>query len=223
MAETRRHNQPPHPAGGSLCAYCGVALTKSNRTTDHVIPKCLYPASKRTSKVQRLAVPACKPCNWSFQDDEPHFRDVLKVAGDPSVVIRENWQNARRSFGKADGRHRFFDLIEQMKPIDTADGPQHVVYPGGDEHCMRVIHKIIRGLCYSHRLPSPVPDQQVWANVLTYDVPPAFLEALPLHHREADVIEYRYAVLDNDDIHSAWLLTFFERARFIGLVWQPEP
>jgi hypothetical protein len=199
------------------CAYCGVSVTSRER--DHVFPKCLYPSSRSDSKVQRLTVPVCSPCNASWSDDEAHFRDMLLVSGEPNEAVRELWQTkAHRSFGKIDGHRRISDLLEQMQSVETELGEQWAVYPGKDERVMRVVRKVIRGLCHYHRIMSPVSDQRVWADVLRYRVPPEFLSEMEYHHREKDIAEYRYQILDEPPIHSAWLITFFERRTFIGMV-----
>jgi hypothetical protein len=41
-------------------------------------------------------------------------------------------------------------------------------------------------------------------------------------HRETDVAEYRYSVIEEAGIQSAWLMTFFERITFIGIVASSE-
>jgi hypothetical protein len=37
-------------------------------------------------------------------------------------------------------------------------------------------------------------------------------------HREQDIAEYQYQVLCETGIHSAWLIRFFQRVTFIGMV-----
>jgi hypothetical protein len=86
---------------------------------------------------------------------------------------------------------------------------------------MRVVRKIVRGLCY-HHVMSPVADHQVRADVLKYVVPQQFLDEMKHHHREADIVEYSFQVLNEPEISSAWLLTFFERRKFIAIVSPPE-
>jgi len=199
------------------CAYCGKLARKPER--EHVIPKCLYPLSKSKSRVQRLTVPACRECNNGWSDDEAHFRNMLLIAGEPNGPVRELWDTtAQRSFDKADGPRRIRDLLEQMKPVDTADGIGHMVYPGKDPRVIRVLRKVVRGLCHYHQVLSPVSDRRIWADVMKYVVPEGFLKEMAHHHREADIFEYRYQILNDEMIHSAWLLTFFERLPFIALV-----
>ena len=35
----------------AACTYCGVELTKSNQSSDHVLPKCLFSTSQRDGLV----------------------------------------------------------------------------------------------------------------------------------------------------------------------------
>jgi hypothetical protein len=199
------------------CAYCGVSVT--GRERDHVFPSCLYPSSRSDSKVQRLTVPVCSRCNRGWSDDEAHFRNMLLVSGEPNEAVRELWQTkTHRSFKEIDGHRRIRDLLEQMQRVETEVGERWAVYPGKDERVMRIVRKVIRGLCHYHRIMSPVSDQRVWADVLRYRVPPEFLNEMEYHHREKDIAKYRYQILDDPPIHSAWLITFFERRTFIGMV-----
>lgn len=203
------------------CAYCGKSPAK--RDKEHVFPKCLYPPSKGKSKVQRLTIPACRDCNKGWANDEAHFRNMLVLAGKPNTTRRELWETTTlRSFDKADGLARIQDLIARMKPVKVGDSEGHMIFPAEDERVMRVVRKIIRGLCYYHKVRSPVSDQRIWANVLKYVVPQGFLDQMSYHHREQDIVEYRYQVLNEEGVNSVWLITFFERVTFIGVVSMSE-
>ncbi len=202
---------------GLYCAYCGEPVSKVDR--EHVVPRCLYPASKRNSRVQRLIVPACRPCNAGWADDEAHFRNMMVLAGAPNPPVRELWETKiRRSFEEVDGQRRLLDLSTQMKPVEMAEGTRHKVYPAKDDRVMHIIRKIVRGLCHHHGVMSLVQDRQVWADVLKYVILPEFLDEMAHHHLEKDVFEYRHAVLNEPEIHSVWLLTFYERCTFIAIV-----
>lgn len=201
----------------STCIYCGLSVRKADR--EHVVPRCLYPNSKSLSTVQRLTVSACRECNGSWSDDEAHFRNVMLIAGEPNAPVKELWEtSARRSFRKVDGRKRILDLYSQMQPVETGEGPRHKVFPAKDERVMRIIRKITRGLCHHHDVMSTVTDQQVTSDVLKFPIQREFIEEMAYHHLEKDVFEYRYKVIDEPEIHSAWLLTFFERTTFITMV-----
>jgi len=143
----------------------------------------------------------------------------MLVAGEPNAPVRELWETtARRGFNKVDGRTRTFDLLSQMQLVEMTEGFRHKVYPARDRRVMRIIRKITRGLCHHHGVMSPVEDQQVIADVLKFTIQPEFMEEMAYHHLEKDVFEYRYKVIGGPEIHSAWLLTIFERRTFIAMV-----
>ncbi len=51
-------------------------------------------------------------------------------------------------------------------------------------------------------------------------MPPAFLEEMTFSHAEEDILLYRFTVGEGeDDLHSCWLLTFYQRTGFFGLVF----
>ena len=203
------------------CAYCGVPVTARER--DHVFPSCLYPPSRSNSRIQRLTVPVCSCCNRGWSDDEAHFRNVLLVSGQPNEAVRELWDiKALRSFREVNGHRRVRDLLQQMHRVETSTGERWTIYPGRDKRVMRIVRKVIRGLCHYHGVMSPVSDERVWADVLKYKVPQEFLDQMEHHHREQDIAEYRYQVLNEPPIHSAWLITFYKRRTFIGMVSTSE-
>ena len=189
------------------CAYCGKAVTQKDK--EHVFPKCLYPSSKAGSRVQRLTIPSCRDCNNGWADDEAHFRNVLAVAGEPNASRQELWDTTiQRSFEQVDGLRRMNDLIATMKLVDTDGGLRHKVYPGEDERVLHVIRKIIKGLCYYHNVISPIPDDQIWADVLKYAIPQEFLDQMKYHHRDHDIAEYRYQVLNDSECSVAIMMWY---------------
>lgn len=198
------------------CAYCGG---EAGNERDHVVPSNLYPSSKSSSKVQRITVPACRACNGGWADDEAHFRTMVVIAGPPNAVVNELWEGpTRRSHEEPDGPRRKRDVASQLVPVDTPEGPRYKVYPGRDPRVLRVVRKIVRGLCHHHRLMSPVYESKVWADIKKYEIPTAFRVGFTHAHVEEDVLQYEYTVLDDENLHSAWVLTFFERTPFMGIV-----
>ena len=59
----------------------------------------------------------------------------------------------------------------------------------------------------------------MWADVQQFKIPPAFLSDMTSAHVEEDILNYRFGVLSDDDIDSFWLLTFYERTAFVGIVF----
>jgi hypothetical protein len=197
------------------CAYCESQAS----TVDHVIPKSLYPPSLSPSTFQRITVESCESCNNGWSNDEAYFRNILLLAGDPNSAVRELWEGkARRSFTYADGLKQARDLASQLVPIETPEGERHLIYPAKDDRVLRIVRKIVRGLCRHHELLSPVRDSQVLADIQRFVVPPEFLAEMTHCHAEMDVLEYRFGVVDEPEIHSGWLLTFFGRTTFFCIV-----
>lgn len=198
------------------CAYCGNPTRSKER--EHVIPRCLYPKSKAHSTVQRIIVPTCRDCNASWADDEAHLRNVLNISGEANEAVHELWPTTTRSFTKADGKRRLEDLVKQLLPVEVDGQDRFMIYPGKDKRVVRVIQKIVRGLCHYHNVDTSVDERRVFVDILKHKIPDVFLENMPILHREADIFQYRYAILNNLGIHSVWIVTFFERTTFIGIV-----
>lgn len=217
----RWHDGAGMPRKGR-CAYCGAL---GDCTKDHVIPRALYPASLTTSRIQRRTVSACRPCNANWENDEPHFRNVLLMCGGSSEVVNELWEGeTRRSFQYCDGRKRVIDLAAQMVPVKTTEGQRHKVFPANDPRVMRIVRKVARGLCHYHGVMSPVLDSQVWADIQRVALAPKVVGAMVFTHAEKEVIQYGVVVTkDHDKLHSFWVLRFFNRVSFVCLVYQsPE-
>jgi hypothetical protein len=172
-------------------------------------------------------VPACSDCNNGWSDDEAHFRNVITIAGDPPNAPRQELWEAKiyPSFCENDGQKRKNDLTTKMKPTYIADMRRYMIFPAEDERVMRIIRKIVRGLCHYHNIASPVSDKCVWADILRYTVPPGLIQKMNYYHREQDIVEYRYEVYEvseQENMNSAWLITFFQKVTFMGVVFTSE-
>ncbi|CAN7699386.1 hypothetical protein [Mesorhizobium sp. LjRoot246] len=200
------------------CALCGeFRLT----TREHVVPKGLYPESKgATSTFQRITIAACFACNNGTSDDDVHFRNVVAMSGDANPSVREVWEGPiRRSFEKVDGRRRALDIFKLMKPAPEFEGDRYMIYPGNDPRVLGTIRKVVRGLCHHHELLAVVENDKVWTDVLKYPIPTEFADAMVIAHAEPDILDYKYLVVDEAELHSFWLLRFYERTTFIAFVF----
>jgi hypothetical protein len=93
-------------------------------------------------------------CNAGWSDDEAHAKHVLLVAGQSNAAVEELWPSAWRAMTTADdARRRLLDVVAQLVPTVIDGRERHIIYPGRDERVMRVIRKIVRGLCHHHRWP----------------------------------------------------------------------
>jgi len=202
------------------CAYCG---TWARAEREHAIPRCLYPRSKAKSRVQRILVPSCRRCNAGWADDEAHFRNVLAVAGETNRAVEELWASTiHRSFRERDGLRRLTDLFAQITQAEIGGQLRHMIYPGRDPRVLRVIRKIVRGLSHHHRVGTAIPDERVWADVLTMAIPDRLMSAFALRHVERDIVKYYFEASSVPLVHSTWFLRFFERRSFVALVWKPD-
>jgi len=199
------------------CAYCDCAAS----TTDHVVARALYPPSTAASSVPRITVPACAACNGGWSDDEAHFRNVMLLSGAPTPAVRELWEGkVRRSFTYRDGKKRARDLAELIVPVTTREGARHMIFPGKDERVLRVVRKTVRGLCHHHGLLSPVRDGQVLAVINEFEIMPEFLAKMTQGGSQADVLDYRLGLVEEEEIHSGWLLTYYGRTPFLCIVFR---
>ncbi|PAQ08133.1 hypothetical protein [Mesorhizobium temperatum] len=203
---------------------CGLCGTIGHTTREHVVPKCLYPASKSKSRFQRITIAACEACNNGTADEDTHLRNVLLVAGDANDAVREIWESSfqpRMSGG--DGRRRAKQLFDIMRPAPDAGANRHRIYPAEDPRIVKSIRKVIRGLSRHYGLHYPVSDGRVFADVLRQPVPLYLLDDMQQASAEPDILTYRYQIVtDTPGLLSAWLLTFYERTTFVGLVYADE-
>ena len=171
-------------------------------------------------QVQRLTIPACNKCNNSWSDDEVHFRNMLVIAGDPPSPTREElWKTTiNRSFDLIDGFKRMNDLLSQMKSVTHENREDHMVFPAEDPRVIRVCKKIIRGLSYYHEIDSPISEERVTVDVLKFEIPEHILNKMEYHHRDPDIVQYRYSILNYENIQSVWVITFFRSVTFIGWI-----
>ncbi|MER8506354.1 MULTISPECIES: hypothetical protein [unclassified Mesorhizobium] len=199
---------------------CGLCGEFKITTREHVVPKCLYPPSKATSKFQRIIIAACSECNNGTADDDAHFRNVILVAGDATDAVNEIWHGAaRRAFAEVDGKRRLKDLFALMKPAPDAGPDRYRIYPADDERILRIVRKVVRGLSKHHGLPSPIKDHQVFADVMRFAIPGEILGAMHFESAEPDIFDYRYLLLSEPSYtQSIWVLRFFQRTSFVAMV-----
>jgi hypothetical protein len=204
--------KPPH------CAYCGKPVHgRGKKTTDHVIPRALFKETGKTT-AQRPTVRACIKCNRRWSVDEAHFRDVLALSGEPNAVLRRLWDGPiRRSFDGVDGHKRASDLARMFVPVVGAER-QYRIYPGSNSGVVRIVRKIVRGLCHYFGVASPIADRRVLADVLRWDVPRDLLDSMATYDCEREIFHCRFQLIGDADFHSMWILTFFENKTFIAMV-----
>ncbi len=199
-----------------ICAYCGSQAG----TVDHVVPKALYPVSKRKSCLQLLTVPACEKCNQSYSDDEEHFRNVITTGGEITPITRELFfDKVRPSFAKGKSLRHFRQLVGMMKDYKADEEQRHIIYPMQDTRFVRILLKVYRGLAF-HHFGCPVPEENIWTDVLKYSIPPGLLEGTVWNRYDTDIFEYWYGIYEYPErtYISFWILRFFGTRNFIGKI-----
>lgn len=195
------------------CAYCGKV---GSSTKGHVISENLYFESLRSAK--RIKVPECLECKKIWEDAEPHFRNVMTTIWNPDQIEKDDrYEKMLRSMKKCDGKRRYDDLIQQIMPGSTPNS-QDVIYPGRDPRCNLILRKIVRGLVHEHKLGTAIADDKVICDVMRFSVPDAFKHEFTWHEISSDFFRYGYATIQDQGIHSFWLLKFSRHIVFFCCV-----
>ncbi len=200
------------------CAYCGRC--DHPRESGHVIQRSLYP-SDTDPRIQRPTVPECTACKTIWQDAESQFRNIVAISGNPNDQVMEMWAGPiLRSFDMPSGPRWLRDITEQMVPVETATGPRYAVYPDRDPRVMTVVRKMFRGLCHYHKLGTAIADRRIFAMVMRYEIPPAFRQKFVDISLGNEFCRYSYYDLREEDpeFHSSWVIEFFGRTSFFGIV-----
>jgi hypothetical protein len=195
------------------CAYCGRNEGTCHR--GHTIPDCMYPDG---SQITKITVPECHVCKEYWQDDDAHFRAVVLLCGEPNDQVNAKWPTVVRSFRD---RRCAKDLQDMMVSVEVSGVQRHKLYPMQDDRVVRVLKRIVRGLCYKHGLGSRITEEQVFVDVLRYAIPPAFQTEFKRESLDDAFCWYEYSDRrgkDDGEFHSVWVIEFYGRTRFFCLV-----
>jgi len=160
------------------------------------------------------------------------FADIRKLAGlDDGKPVRPHDLRRRFAVTRLALWHQQRADVQALLPLlatylghasysDTAYYVTGTADPARDERVLRIVRKVVRGLCHHHGLISPVGDDQVVADIPRFEIPPAFQNEMVVAHAEADILVYRYSLVDDPHMHSGWVLNFFERTPFFCIVFR---
>lgn len=136
----------------NICYKCGIALTKENRTRDHIPPKCFV--NKEDYK-NLIIVPSCKSCNEGRSKDDEYFRNWITVGGahlNPTAKeiykskTKISWQHRP---GIKIGMRRMLKKENIFTPAGLYLGERTYIYM--DEHRgLPVIDSIAKGILWRH-------------------------------------------------------------------------
>jgi len=153
-----------------VCAQCGSALGKGNKSSDHAPSKCLLSKSEGPAEDQypsNLPVAfTCLECNEQFSDDEQYFgaflHCVLAGSTEPDDHAEQWVQRALRH------NRRLRARIEAAKRSETVDDEVRLTWIPELARVHRVVLKNARGHAF-HEFGEAVLEEpkHVWAFPLT--------------------------------------------------------
>jgi hypothetical protein len=196
------------------CVYCGIVGVPLER--GHIIPKCLYPKSRKSSGIQLPTLNECSSCNRGLSDDEAHFRSVLVLAGETNDPVHELWATkVARSFAAKDGSRRTRDLHKLLVPVTVDGEKRHMIYPARDQRVIRVVKKIVRGLSHFRNVEENLSEDRLYADALKIHLPDEFRDSMESYQCDPEIFQCWYTIFNDEEVSAVWLLSFFERREFL--------
>jgi len=141
---------------GEMCVYCGA---DKDITVDHVPPKLLL---TRPFPENLITVPACFPCNQSFQKDDEYMRTMLSidVRASKNTAAQSNLPAILRSLQRPDARSFVEYLASQTNQtviLDQHGSPMGQMTELDHTRLSRAGQRFVRALYFSEtRTPLPV-------------------------------------------------------------------
>jgi hypothetical protein len=201
----------------NICYKCGIALTKINRTREHIPPKCFV---RKENSGKLIIVPSCKVCNEGRSLYDEHFKNWITTAigsrNQEAKFIYENktkksWEyrpNIR--YGLKNSRRK----IDVLTPAGLYLGRQTYLYLD-EKKGLPVIDSIAKGILWFNfnksglKMPYNIEPQ------IIEDPNPAeqFINEIYTRSRLVNLIEnvfqYRYLLIDYPN--EGWIYCVFIR------------
>ena len=213
-----------------ICAYC---TEEKPLTKDHIPPRNLFPVSYRKNII---SVPCCFDCHKPTSQDDEYFRSRLAIRNDTAThpAAQEVLPRIIRSFQKPQKRgwtKKFFQSIQEFEAVTPAGIylGKGATYDVDLTRLNRVAARVIKGLFYHHKhfalpktytvsafsessLTGPPDKVKLWLEMF------ASLASEPSIEIGKGIFAYWFRFFSVDDISSAWLLLFYNKAFFIGSI-----
>lgn len=215
--------------------FCVICHENHATSDDHIPPKCLFAIKDR---VNLLKLPTCLDCNNHSSMDDEYLRSVLISRADvEKSQSTDELRNAlKRSLSNPDqpGFQKLYSKAVSFKNVFTPKG----IYLGNEpvlyvnyERLEKILSKIIRGLYYHHikrtlkkeysikifgqdnlKLQTPEMKEFIKSKILHY------VNQAPLYEIGKNTFHYKYLLTREDNYAGAWVLRFYEKVHFLGLV-----
>lgn len=192
----------------SICYLCEK---EGADTTEHVVPRCLYPG-KLPADV--ITLPAHRACNQRTARDEEAFRNHISVAIPPESPGHALWEKTWKAVHRpeAAGMQRTFYSEMLSLPVRDDDGvvrASPIVARLKNERGDRVLAKIVKGL-FMWKTGQLLPGQEtLWR----FGQADRYRIKLPYAFRVHDVLDVAWGQSSDEPLGTVWILGFH------GVAW----
>lgn len=203
-----------------FCIYCTSSVERV--TKDHVPPKCLFPPNTQNL----ITVPACEPCNKSFNLDDEYFRLMMTAEAaywDPRAT--QIWKE-RVIPNMGPGLRMSVLRGMRLCDIRTEGG----LYVGratrlhfDPRRIRRIVERIAIGLLWHHYMDALLPGSVIETH---YKPDLALLNELLLASALSEVgdtvFRYRHGRAWDAPDSSFWGFQFYGQAHFVVVIIGPS-
>jgi len=206
------------------CVYCG---TDKDLTVDHVPPKLLltppYPKNL-------ITVPACFPCNQSFQKDDEYTRAILAidVRASKNPAAQSNLQAVLRSLQRPNARAFAEYLTRQAESsviLSQEGSPMGQVFELDKARVNKTGERFVRAL-YFHETETPVRSGAVVRVGCQMDLRPKDADTITIARAMKALPDWRHGSMGTafsymaafGDGMSAWLMLLYDFFFWLGTV-----
>ena len=218
-------NNPASRQGEKLCVYCG---STDDLTKEHPFPTNLFLGPKPTL----ITVPACRPCNKSYDLDDEYFRLFAATPAYDKEAGRQIWDETivARTFKRSPKLRAAFVSSPRTLEISSPGGlylGEAKVVSLDRRRVNRVFEKIARGLFRHHlgrRLPTKSSFTIITNVTLSRFVSTGLLDDLgPVKSiGNGSVAQYRFAYVPESPESSVWLVHLYQTTMTVIFVDTPE-
>lgn len=219
--------------------HCIICNERPATTDDHIPPKCLF---AREDRKNLLKLPTCLDCNNHSSMDDEYLRSVLISRADveESKGTDELRNTLMRSLSDPE-QHGFQKLYTKsigLKKVFTPSGLYlgfHPVFNVDYGRLEKVLSKVIRGLYFYHS--KKVLKKEYSIKIIAEDDLKLqtqkikdfikskilyFLDQTFLHEIGRNTFQYKFLLTREDKYASAWILRFYGKVHFLGLVLRDQ-
>ena len=215
--------------------HCVICNLKPANTDDHIPPKCLF---AREDRKNLLKLPTCRDCNNSSSLDDEYLRSVLISRAD--VDENQSTDELRNALMRSlsDPKQRGFQKLYanaiEVKRVITPAGlylGDHPVFSVDYGRLEKVLSKVIRGLYYYHN--ENILNKEYSIKIIAEDDLNLqtqsfkdFIKSKILYYIDQTILyeigkntfHYKYLLTREDKYAGAWILRFYGKVHFLGLV-----